>query len=49
MKTVLIIGIGRFGKHLATRMTELGNEVMIVDKEEEKINDLLPCVTRAHI
>ncbi|MEA5014692.1 MAG: TrkA family potassium uptake protein [Candidatus Limiplasma sp.] len=49
MKTVLVIGIGRFGKHLATRMAELGNEVMIVDKEEEKVNDLLPYVTRAQI
>lgn len=49
MKTVLIIGIGRFGKHLAIRMTELGNEVMIVDKEEEKIEDLLSQVTRAQI
>lgn len=49
MKTILVIGIGRFGKHLATRMAELGNEVMIVDKEEERINDLFPYVTRAQI
>lgn len=49
MKTVLVIGIGRFGKHLATMMAELGVEVMIVDKEEEKVNELLPIVTRAHI
>ncbi len=49
MKTVLVIGIGRFGKHLATRLAELGNEVMIVDKEEERINDLFPHVTRAQI
>ena len=49
MKTVLVIGIGRFGKHLATKMTELGNEVMIVDKQEERMNDLLSHVTRAQI
>jgi trk system potassium uptake protein TrkA len=49
MKTVLVIGIGRFGKHLATRMTELGNEVMIVDKQEERVSDLLSRVTRAQI
>ena len=49
MKTVLVIGLGRFGRHLATRLTELGNEVMIVDKDEEKINGLLPIVTRAQI
>lgn len=49
MKSILVIGIGRFGKHLSTRMEELGNEVMIVDKEEEKIEDMLPHVTRAQI
>lgn len=49
MKAILVIGIGRFGKHLATRLAELGNEVMIVDKDEEKVNDLLPYVTRAQI
>lgn len=49
MKTMLVIGIGRFGKHLATKLAELGNEVMIVDKEEERVNELLPVVTRAQI
>lgn len=49
MKTILVIGVGRFGKHLATRLVELGNEVMIVDKEEDRVNDLLPHVTRAQI
>ena len=33
MKSVLIIGIGRFGRHLARKFVELGNEVMIVDIE----------------
>ncbi|NLD02465.1 MAG: TrkA family potassium uptake protein, partial [Clostridiales bacterium] len=49
MKTVLVIGLGLFGKHLAIRMAELGNEVMIVDKEEQRINELLPHVTQAQI
>ena len=49
MKSILVIGIGRFGKHLATRLTELGNEVMIIDKAEDKIQDLLAHVTRAQI
>lgn len=49
MKTILVIGMGRFGKHLAVRLTELGSEVMIVDKQEEQINELLPIVTRAQI
>lgn len=32
MKSVLIIGMGRTGRHLASKMQELGNDVMIVDK-----------------
>ena len=35
MKTVLIIGMGRFGQHLTRKMLELKNEVMIVDQREE--------------
>lgn len=49
MKTVLVIGIGMFGKHLAKRMAELGNEVMVIDKNEERVNEMLPFVTRAQI
>ena len=49
MKSILIIGIGRFGKHLTKNFSELGNEVMIVDKEEEKVNELLGLVTGAQI
>lgn len=49
MKTVLIIGIGNFGAHLAARFTDLGNEVMIVDRNEENLKKLLPCVTSAQI
>jgi len=46
---MLVIGIGRFGKHLAIRLSELGNEVMIVDKQEERVNELLSIVTFAQI
>lgn len=49
MRAMLVIGIGRFGKHLATRLSEFGNEVMIVDKREDRINELFPVVTRAQI
>ncbi|MCI8372631.1 MAG: TrkA family potassium uptake protein [Lachnospiraceae bacterium] len=49
MKSVLIIGMGRFGHHLCTKMVELGNEVMIVDENEEKIKDMLPMVLNAQI
>lgn len=49
MKSVLIIGMGRFGHHLCTRMVELGNEVMIVDNDEDRIKDMLPLVLNAQI
>lgn len=48
-KSVLVIGIGRFGKHLALRFAELGDEVMVVDQEEEPVNALAPYVTAAQI
>lgn len=49
MRSVLIIGIGRFGRHLARKFVELGNQVMIVDKSEEKMRDIIPLVTTAQI
>lgn len=37
MKSILVIGLGRFGRHIAQKMTELGNDVMVVDKDEELV------------
>ena len=34
MKSVLVIGMGKFGRHFAKKMMDLGNDVMIVDKDE---------------
>lgn len=47
MKTVLIIGMGRFGRHLCRKMAEQGNEVMIADKDEAALEELLPLVIQA--
>jgi trk system potassium uptake protein TrkA len=49
MKTILIIGMGRFGHHLCMNLTQLGNEVMIIDSLEERLSDLLPYATAAKI
>ena len=49
MKSVLIIGIGRFGRHIAVKLNELGHEVMAVDISEERVNSALPFVTNAQI
>lgn len=49
MKNVLLIGAGRFGRHIAMQLSQLGNQVMSVDTDEERINDVLPFVTNAQI
>ena len=49
MKSVLIIGMGNFGHYLCKSMIEQGNEIMIIDKNEEAIEDLASQVTSALI
>ncbi len=49
MKSVLIIGLGRFGRHVAYKLNELGHEIMAIDASEERINAVLPYVTDAQI
>ena len=40
MKSILVIGMGILGRHLAYKMLEMGNEVMVVDKNEDTIQEL---------
>ena len=49
MKSILLIGLGRFGRHMAQKLRELHHEVLAVDKSEERVNDALPFVTNAQI
>lgn len=49
MKSILLIGVGRFGKHIAMKLNELGHEVMAIDINEERINGILPYVVGAQI
>lgn len=49
MKSVLIIGLGRFGQHLCKKMVKLKNEVMVVDIKAENVEALMPLVTNAQI
>ena len=49
MKSVLLIGLGRFGRNMAQKLSELHYEVMAVDKEESLVNAVLPLVTDAQI
>ena len=48
-KSVLIIGLGRFGHHLCEEMVALGNEVLIIDRDEEAVKDLMDIVTNAKV
>lgn len=49
MKTILLIGLGRFGKHVAIKLNELHHQVMAVDKNEDRVEAVLPFVTNAQI
>ena len=49
MKNVLVIGAGRFGRYTCEKLHELGHQVMLVDKNEERINKALEYVTSAEI
>ena len=40
MKNILLIGLGRFGKHVAYQLNELGHEVMAVDENENLVNEI---------
>lgn len=49
MKSILLIGTNRFGSLLARQFRRLGHQVMAIDKEEERINNVLPYVIDARI
>ena len=49
MKSILIIGMGRFGCHLCKELAELGNQIMIVDQEEDRLEGMFPYVVSAKI
>ena len=47
MKTYLVVGLGRFGTAVALKLQELGNEVMVIDEHEERVQKLSEQVTYA--
>ena len=49
MKSVLLVGLGRFGRHIAIKLDKMHHQVMAVDKNEQRINAILPFVTNAQI
>ena len=49
MKSFLIIGMGSFGRHLGREFSELKCELMIVDKDADALEDMLPKVVSARV
>ena len=47
MKSYVVIGLGRFGTELATRLYACGEEVMVIDRDEMLIDKIADRVTRA--
>ena len=45
MKSILLIGLGRFGKHMALQLNQLGHQVMGVDHNEDRVNDAMDAIT----
>lgn len=49
MRSILIIRLGRFGRHLSMRLSELGNELLVIDQDERCVSEIAPFVTAAQI
>lgn len=49
MKAILLIGLGRFGQHVARKLNDLGQQVMAVDSDEGRVDAVMPFVTNAQI
>ena len=49
MKNVLLIGLGRFGRHMAQKLSDLHHQVLVIDKDERKIQEAMSYVTNAEI
>ena len=47
MKSFLVVGLGRFGRHLTRSLIELGNEVMVVDQDEDLVARMANTATAA--
>ena len=46
-KSYVVIGMGRFGTSVAERLYELGNEVLVIDTNPDKVQRMEPRVTCA--
>lgn len=44
MKSILIIGLGRFGRHMAKKLIDEGNEVLAIEKSEERADNAVSII-----
>ena len=49
MKNVLLIGLGRFGRHMAQKLSDLHHQVLVIDKDEHKVQEAMSYATNAEI
>ena len=49
MKSILLIGLGRFGRYIAKKLHDMQHAVLAVDHDEDRVNRILPLVTNALI
>src|SRR5688572_28578364 len=49
MKQVAVIGLGQFGMHLARRLVQMGGEVIAIDVNETRVDEIRDDVQRAII
>ena len=49
MKSILLVGLRRFGRHIAEKLNALNHQVMAEDRREGRVDAILPFVTNAQI
>ena len=49
MKSILVIGVNRLGTFLVKQLHDQGHQIMAVDRNEKRINNVMPYVTDAQI
>lgn len=49
MKSILLIGLSRFGKHLLIKLNEMDMDVLCIDADEKRVNEMMPYITNAQI
>jgi trk system potassium uptake protein TrkA len=47
MKSIVVVGLGRFGSAVATQLCALGNEVLVIDSHPDQVQAIADRVTHA--